>query len=326
MMELETLAEAIRQVGDKAHPWRGFLMVAERQRRLTKNGDPFLTLRLADAGAAVDAVLFSDNPSFEKAADPAVAYVAVRGNLERNPKYGLQLAIADIRPVREEDRELGFDESLLTPSTPYDIEALWGELEGLAGELGHEKLRETVQVLLKENEEAARSWPAAQRVHQAYRGGWLEHTLFVARDAKYYAQKYPELDGDLLLAGAILHDVGKLLELNGEPTCEFTDEGRLVGHVVLGARMARETAAKTGLDGRTLLLLEHLILAHHGEREYGAAVLPKTREAVVLHHIDNIDAKLGIFRRHVEEDPTGGDWTGRAWEFGNQSLWRGDVD
>jgi 3'-5' exoribonuclease len=326
MMELETLAEAIRQVGDKAHPWRGFLMVAERQRRLTKNGDPFLTLRLADASAAVDAVLFSDNPAFEKAADPAVAYVAVRGNLERNPKYGLQLAIADIRPVREEDRELGFDEGRLTPSTPYDIEALWGELEGLAGELVHEKLRETVQVLLKENGEAARSWPAAQRVHQAYRGGWLEHTLFVARDAGYYARKYPELDGDLLLAGAILHDVGKLKELDGAPTCEFTDEGRLVGHVVLGARMAREAAAKTGLDERTLLLLEHLILAHHGEREYGAAVLPKTREAVVLHHIDNIDAKLGIFRRHVEEDPTGGDWTGRAWEFGNQSLWRGDVD
>jgi len=325
-MELETLAEAIRQVGDKAHPWRGFLMVAERQRRLTKNGDPFLTLRLADAGAAVDAVLFSDNPNFEKAADPAVAYVAVRGNLERNPKYGLQLAIADIRPVREDDRELGFDESLLTPSTPYDIEALWGELEGLVGELGHEKLRETVQVLLKENEEAARSWPAAQRVHQAYRGGWLEHTLFVARDAGYYAQKYPELDADLLLAGAILHDVGKLKELDGAPTCEFTDEGRLVGHVVLGARMAREAAAKTGLDGRTLLLLEHLILAHHGEREFGAAVLPKTREAVVLYHMDNIDAKLGIFRRHVEEDPAGGDWTGRAWEFGNQPLWRGDAD
>ena len=326
MMELETLAEAIRQVGDKAHPWRGFLMVAERQRRLTKNGDPFLTLRLADAGAAVDAVLFSDNPNFEKAADPAVAYVAVRGNLERNPKYGLQLAIADIRPVREDDRELGFDESLLTPSTPYDIEALWGELEGLVGELGHEKLRETVQVLLKENEEAARSWPAAQRVHQAYRGGWLEHTLFVARDAGYYAQKYPELDADLLLAGAILHDIGKLKELDGAPTCEFTDEGRLVGHVVLGARMAREAAAKTGLDGRTLLLLEHLILAHHGEREYGAAVLPKTREAVVLHHIDNIDAKLAIFRRHVAEDPEGGEWTGRAWEFGNQPLWRGDAD
>lgn len=326
MIEQETLAEAIRQVGDKAHPWRGFLLIAERRRRLTKNGDPYLTLRLADAGAAVDAVLFSDNPNFEKAADPAVAYVAVRGNLERNPKYGLQLSIADIRPVREDDRELGFDENLLTPSTPYDMEALWGELEELAGKVVHEKLRETVQILLQENEEAARSWPAAQRVHQAYRGGWLEHTLFVARDAGYYAQKYPELDADLLLAGAILHDVGKLKELNGEPTCEYTDEGRLVGHVVLGAQMAREAAAKTGLDGRTLLLLEHLILAHHGEREYGAAVLPKTREAVVLYHMDNIDAKLGIFRRHVEEDPTGGDWTGRAWEFGNQSLWRGEAD
>ncbi|HUT97931.1 MAG TPA: HD domain-containing protein [bacterium] len=326
MIEQETLAQAIRQVGDKAHPWRGFLLVAERRRRLTKNGDPYLTLRLADVSGTVDAVLFSDNPAFEKAADPATAYVAVRGNLERSPKYGLQLTIADIRPVREDDRELGFDEGLLTPSTPYDVDALWDELSELAGEVAHEKLRETVQALLKENEEAARSWPAAQRVHQAYRGGWLEHTLFVARDAKYYARKYPELDGDLLLVGAILHDVGKLKELDGEPTCEFTDEGRLVGHVVIGAWMAREAAAKTGLDERTILLLEHLILAHHGEREYGAAVLPKTREAVVLYHIDNIDAKLGIFRRRVEEDPAGGEWTGRAWEFGNQQLWRGDAD
>jgi 3'-5' exoribonuclease len=326
MMELETLSEAIRMVGDKAHPWRGFLMVAERRLRTTKNGDPFLTLRLADAGAAVDAVLFADNPNFEKAADPAVTYVAVRGNLERNPRYGLQLSIADIRPVREEDRELGFDEALLTPSTPYDVDALWDELSGLAAEVGHEKLRETVQLLLKENEKAARSWPAAQRVHQAYRGGWLEHTVFVARDAEYFGRKYPELDADLLLAGAILHDAGKLLELDGEPCCEFTDEGRLVGHVVLGARMAREAGVKVGLDARTLLMLEHLILAHHGEREYGAAVLPKTREAVVLFHMDNIDAKLAIFRRHVEEDPEGGDWTGRAWEFGNQALWRGEGE
>ncbi len=324
MIEQETLVEAIRQVGDKAHPWRGFLLVAERQRRLTRGGDPYLTLRLADTSGSVDAVLFSDNPNFEKAADPSTVYVAVRGNLERSPKYGLQLTIADIRPVREDDRELGFDEALLTPSTPYDVDAMWDELSGLAGEVAHEKLRETVQLLLKDNEEAARRWPAAQRVHQAYRGGWLEHTLFVARDAQYFSQKYPELDADLLMAGAILHDVGKLVELDGEPTCEYTDEGRLVGHVVLGAQMARKAGEMAGLDGRTLLLLEHLILAHHGEREYGAAVLPKTREAVVLYHIDNIDAKLGIFRRRVDEDPAGGDWTGRAWEFGNQQLWRGE--
>jgi 3'-5' exoribonuclease len=326
MIELESLAEAIASVGEKAHPWRGFLVVAGRERRLTKNGDPFLSLKLADASAAVDAVLFSDHPAFEVIADPAVAYVAVRGNLEKSPRYGLQLAVADIRPVREEDRELGFDEDLLIPSTPYDVEAMWGELEGLAGEISGEALRETVQKILGENAEAARSWPAAQRIHQAYRGGWLEHTLFVARDAVYYAGKYPELDADLLLAGAILHDVGKLRELDGGPTCDYTDEGRLVGHVVIGARMVRDAAKKTELDEKTLLLLEHLILAHHGEREFGAATLPKTREAIVLYHIDNIDAKLGIFRRHLAEDPESGDWTARAWEFGNQPLWRGEAD
>lgn len=326
MIELESLADAMGQMGDKAHAWRGFLVVVERQRRLTKKGDPFLSLKLADAGASIDAVLFSDHSAFAVISDPDVTFVAVRGNLERSPKYGLQLSIADIRPVREDDRELGFDEDLLIPSTPYDTDAMWEELEGLAGEVSHEALRETVLKILGENAEAARKWPAAQRVHQAYLGGWLEHTLFVARDAQYYAEKYPELDADLLLAGAVLHDVGKLKELNGGPTYDYTDEGRLVGHVVLGAQMVRDAARETELDEKRLLLLEHLILAHHGEREFGAATLPKTREAVVLHHIDNIDAKLGIFRRRLAEDPAPGDWTERAWEFGNQPLWRGEAD
>ncbi|MCK4593010.1 HD domain-containing protein [bacterium] len=326
MIELETLAEAIRRMGEESLPWRGFLVIAERYRKLTKKGDPYLSLKLADASASIEAVLFSDHPAFERIADPLTVYVAVRGNLERSPKYGLQLTVVDIRPVCEEDRELGFDEDNLIPVTPYDIEAMWDELVDLAGEVTHGALQETVVKILAENAETARRWPAAQSVHQAYRGGWLEHTLFVSRDARYYAEKYPELDADLLLAGAILHDVGKLKELDGGPTYDYTDEGRFVGHVVIGAQMVRDAARETELDERRTLLLEHLILSHHGEREFGAATLPKTREAVVLHHIDNIDAKLGIFRRYLAEDPTPGDWTRRAWELGKQPLWRGEAD
>ncbi len=325
MFEMNPLIDSIRLADSGPVKYQGFMLVQERSRRISRRGDPFLTLRLADNTAHIQAVLFSNHHSFALAADPDIIYVAVRGVIEKNEQYGTQLRIEEIREVRDDDRERGFDEELLQPTTPYDIDVLWDELIEMGEAIGNEKLREAILALFTENEEMIRRWPAATRVHQAYLGGLLEHTVMVARDALYFAQKYPELHHDLLLSGALLHDMGKLTEIQASPPYDFTDDGRLIGHIVLGAQLARSFAEEYEVDEGLVKHLEHLILSHHGKHEYGAASLPKTREALVLHHIDNIDAKLAIYRRHVTEDANQGNWTERAWWFENQSLWKGKL-
>lgn len=322
-MDLEPLADVLERARREPVSYQGFLMVRQRGTRLTKRGDPFLTLTLADASASVDSVLFSDHSAYGVISDPEVVYVAVRGAIENHAVYGLRLVIEQIRPVIEDDRERGFDEALMVPATPYDIDALWSEALELIDGLADEALRETVRGIFLEHEETLRRAPAARNIHQAYRGGLLEHSVMVARDAEYYARKYPELDADLLLAGALTHDLGKLVELTDEPPYDYTDDGRLLGHLYQGARMIERAAAETDLEPERARMLVHLILSHHGEREYGAVTTPKTREAVVLHYLDNIDAKLSIFRRYVAESGPG-PWTAPAWELGKAPLWKGD--
>lgn len=325
MLELEDLSEVLRRAEEEPQSFQGFLLIKQRTVKMTKRGDPFLHLTLADATAAVTGVVFADHSAYETLRDPETVFIALRGVVENNPTYGMQLVIREARPVRDADRELGFDESRLIPSTPYDIDVLWDEALELVESIAEEALREVVRELLTAHEEKLRRAPAARTIHQAYRGGLLEHMVFVARDARYYADKYPELDADLLLAGALLHDIGKLGELDDGPPYDYTDAGRLMGHLYQGARMIEDAARAADLENDKTMQLVHLILSHHGEREYGAVTTPKTREAVLLHYLDNIDAKLAIFRRYVAQAGPG-NWTEPAWELGRAPLWKGGDD
>ncbi|TFG36062.1 MAG: HD domain-containing protein, partial [Candidatus Aminicenantes bacterium] len=137
--------------------------------------------------------------------------------------------------------------------------------------------------------------PGSQSYHHAYLGGLLEHTVAVADNCAHVAGRYQGVDRDLLVASALLHDVGKVDELTFETGVGYTDEGRLIGHVVLGARRAREAAARAGTDATVLLRLEHAMLSHHGELECGSPKKPSTIEALLLHHVDNMDAKSAGF-------------------------------
>ena len=168
--------------------------------------------------------------------------------------------------------------------------------------VGEKPLRELVRHLLEANEPELKRWPAASRYHHAYIGGFLEHVLSVTRTAAHLAQKYcemyprmcPALSTDLVVAGAVLHDIGKLRELDGDPAgARYTPVGNLLGHILLGRDMVREAAAKyPAIAPETLLRLEHAIVAHHGTGEFGSPKEPQTPEALLIHHADEIDAKF----------------------------------
>jgi 3'-5' exoribonuclease len=174
--------------------------------------------------------------------------------------------------------------------------------------------------------------PAGVRNHHAYLGGLLEHVVTLLDAAERILPLYPELDRDLLLAGIFLHDIGKVRELSYGKAFAYTDEGQLVGHLIIGVEMLTEKAAKVpDLTGEPfppelLLRLKHMILSHHGSYEYGSPRLPMTPEAIALHHLDNLDAKVHSFTRDIREDRN----TTSAWTPYNQSLQRrlfkGSID
>ena len=174
--------------------------------------------------------------------------------------------------------------------------------------------------------------PAARQLHHAYLGGLLEHTLAMAELALVVVPKYPQLSMDLMLAGIFLHDIAKSWELASQTSFDYTDGGELVGHLVKGAvwieQRAAAAAAETGqpFPEDLLNVLQHIILSHHGQYEFGSPKLPAVPEAIAIHHLDNLDAKLNLCRREIDSDPDAGrDFTDRVWGLDNIRLYKKRV-
>lgn len=205
--------------------------------------------------------------------------------------------------------------SWFLPSLPDErIEALWARLVELIASVSEPNLKALLTGWLIEDEAFARRFkegPGARRMHHAYLGGLLEHTVTVCEMAEGVITAHPEFDRDLLLTGVIIHDVGKLVEYKWDIAIGTTDEGELIGHTVIGYRMLLERLARLEDFPRQLSLrLQHLILSHHGERDYGAPILPKTPEALAVHYLENLDAKANQFetlRQKAAE--TGAEWS-----------------
>jgi 3'-5' exoribonuclease len=167
-----------------------------------------------------------------------------------------------------------------------------------------------VTEVLNENRDRILTFPAATEVHHNYWGGYLEHVLSVLKSALHYADRFPSLDRDLLVAGAILHDIGKLAERRAPQNPAYTAEGILIGHVVLGRDMVREAAKRIpDFPASLLVLLEHIVISHQGQPEWGSPKRPKIAEALVLHYIDDLDAKLNRFFRLLRDDQNDSDFT-----------------
>jgi 3'-5' exoribonuclease len=274
----------------------GFALLTRKERRQDKNGRDFLDMQLADASGSIAAKVWSDNPALDGEFE-AHQFVAFRGQVKRY-RDQLQITVLDCRQATEADRSRGFDESTLIPSTSQSIEELWGRLEKLLDEnLERPVLRSLAEETLEAHGEALREHPAAKAIHHAYRGGLLEHVVSMAELALRFCDHYPELDRDLILIGVLFHDLGKIVELGAMPANDYTVEGRLVGHVVIGRDLLRDRCrAIPDFPADLLLALEHLVLSHQGELAFGSPVEPRTAEAFALHFLDNLDSKLNQLR------------------------------
>jgi 3'-5' exoribonuclease len=189
----------------------------------------------------------------------------------------------------------------LIESAPEDANALWAEFNAFIESIAHPELRATVRGVFEEIGETFRWSPAAVAMHHAYRHGLLEHTVHMARACRALLPLYREVDPDLALAGVLLHDTGKAIEYEGTLATKRSRRGILQGHVVLGYQLARKAAIKARLDADRIERLEHIILSHQGEPEWGAAVYAATPEAVFVSMIDNLDAKMGMVQRALRQ-------------------------
>jgi 3'-5' exoribonuclease len=290
-----------------------FLLLRQVENRLDKAGKPFLALLLGDKSGVLEARVWSE--AVRKCPGPFAPgdYVAVQGRVE-SYKGELQINVDYLNTV-ERLRAMGrdlkdFEPNLLHLTTPHDREELWQELSGLAETHLNPPLKELVLALLEKHREDILSSPGAQLYHHPYLGGLLEHTWSVTRHALQALSIYPGLNADLVLAGAILHDLGKVKELAIPQAPERTPAGHLLGHIVLGWEMVREAARTLNFPNPDLLLqLEHIILSHHGSQEFGSPVVPLTREAMLVYYLDEIDSKLKMMDQHLESAGARGEFT-----------------
>jgi 3'-5' exoribonuclease len=290
-----------------------FFLVRQADSRTDKTGKPYLSLVLGDKSGTIVAKVWAD--ILKKYPGPFAGgdFVGVKGQVD-SYKQELQITVKYLETeesIRSRGGDLSaFDPELLCQATPYDREALWQELWQLAETVIRPPLGPLVLTVLERYREEFLVCPAALRYHHPYLGGLLEHTCFVTRHALASLAIYPELNRDLVLAGAILHDLGKIKELANPPAPERTVPGHLLGHVVLGWEMVRAAAQGLEFPDPTLLVqLEHIILSHHGSLEFGSPILPKTREALLVNFLDDLDAKLKMMSQHLESDSGGGDFT-----------------
>lgn len=288
------------EAGDQV---QGFALLAKKEMRQDRNGKSYLDMMLADASGSIVAKVWSDTPALDGEYQ-AHGFVAFRG-MVKSYRDQLQIAIEECRQTHDGDRQYGFDETLLIPSSPEDVDDLWARLKRIyPEEVRDPLLRRLVIETLEIHGEDLRVHPAAKAMHHAYLGGLLEHTVSMAELALEVCGHYRDVDRDLVLTGILFHDLGKILELGAMPANDYTLAGRLVGHVVIGRDLLRDRcAAIDGFPEAVQLHLEHLVLSHQGRREYGAPVEPMTLEALVLHFIDDLDSKINQFRNQRRQSP-----------------------
>lgn len=277
-----------------------FLFVEGRQDKTTKGGEPYLDLSLCDATGSIPGKVWAnvlrgmDSAPF----NGAVKIQAVVEKYQDRP----QLNVKKIRPVNDIDRKEGFAEDRLFKTSEFDAEEMFSRLLDFLDRVSEEPLRKMMEGLLHEMRPALLTHPASRYLHHSYVGGLLEHTLSVVHTGVYFAEKFG-LDLDIVICGAILHDLAKVKEISSDLKKNYTLEGRLLGHVVMGRDILRNYASRfEEIKPETLIHLEHIILSHQGEMEWAAPVVPKTPEAMAVHFADNVDAKMEMFRKTIQED------------------------
>ena len=280
--------------------FEGFLLVRSCEQRKDKNGNNYLDMKLADCSGEMECKLWDRTVS----PFPAGSIIKVRGVItEFNGRT--QLKIERIRPSTEED---AVDKKLLIPCAPEKPEDMYNEIVRTVDAFTCSDLKKITREMLRMAGDRLMYFPAAQRLHHAEYAGLLHHTTGMLRTAEHMIKAYPFLNGDLLRAGVILHDLGKIQEMDSDElggVKDYTEDGLLLGHLVRGVANLQEAAKNVGVEGELVLLLEHMIISHHGEAEYGSPRKPMFPEAEVLHWIDLLDARMNEMKGIMDRLPEG---------------------
>ena len=278
-----------------------------RQTMKSRNGKNYLSLKLQDKTGMVDAKVWdlnNDIQSFQENDFIKVDAFVTTFNNE------LQLNVKRIRRSREGE----YDPADFVPSTDKNIDEMYDQLMGYIKTMKNPYLKKLLEEIFLRHPVISKEFKyhsAAKAMHHSFRGGLVEHTLSVTQLCDFLAPRYNYVNRDILVASAMLHDVGKVLELSDFPTNDYTDDGQLLGHLILGSELIRDAAAKIdGFPKRLESLMKHCMLSHHGEYEYGSPKLPSTPEAFLLHCADNLDAKTKMIEEALAADSTQGHWVG----------------
>jgi 3'-5' exoribonuclease len=283
--------------------------VRERERRSRKNGDDFLRLVVADRTGTVEAVAWDDvDECFECSAPGCVVFI--EGRFSVHARYGAKITVKSIRTA--EAVEYSHDD--LAEGPPVAVDQLEAGLRELLGTIQNPMLRRLLERIFGADSEIWKRFrvaPAAKYYHQAYKHGLLDHTVSVAQAVSAAAAAFPGIDRDVAVTGALLHDIGKTQAYNADPLAiDLTDAGRLQGEIPLGYYLVRRTIESIdGFDPELAQAVLHIILSHHGTYANGSPVVPATREATLVHAMDNLGGKLGSFDRIERELPDGASWS-----------------
>jgi 3'-5' exoribonuclease len=284
------------------------LVVQQKDIRQKKSGEPCLSLVLGDRTGDIEARMW-DNVAEVMDTFDRDDFVRVRGLVQVHQNR-LQITVHKIQ--RQPSETVDFTDFF--PTSERNTEEMWSELMGIVEGIQDRNLKDLLRLVVTDPEIARRYKvaPAAKTVHHAFLGGLLEHVLSMAAIAKLLAPHYRNIDLDLLLTGIVLHDVGKIHELSYDRSFGYSSEGQLLGHIVIGLRIIGEKVhALPDFPPRLRTLVEHLLISHHGELEFGSPKLPMFAEALLLHHIDNIDSKMDCIRTSLHKDrQQQGCWTG----------------
>lgn len=296
------------------------LFIKQSIKGVTTVGKPFMTLILQDKSGDIEAKLWDTNEEHERMY-PAETIVHVGGEIHEYRGKN-QLRIKSIRVVGPEE---GVSISELVPSSTIPKEELYDELTQFFFEIRNANIARITRYIMKEFKEDILVYPAATKNHHDYVSGLLDHMVSMLRLGKAICDLYPTLNRDLVYAGIMLHDIGKVRELSGPIATSYTVEGNLLGHISIMVTEVAKAAAALSIEGEEVMLLQHLVLSHHGQEEWGSPKRPMIQEAEILHYIDNIDAKMNMLTRVLNKTQPG-QFSERVFALDNRAFYKPTID
>jgi 3'-5' exoribonuclease len=296
--------------------FQDFMLIKEATKGVASNGKPFLTLILRDATGEIEAKLWDATKEDEALFTPE-QIVNISGEINQF-RGKAQLKIFSVRPSQSTD---GLHVSDFVEKAPVDKGILQEKLTEAIFEMENPTMQRIVRAFIKKYQEPLLIYPAASKNHHEYASGLAHHIVGMLQIAKELCNLYPQLNKDLLYAGIILHDLGKLKELSGVVTTSYTTEGKLLGHIPMMVEEIGHMARELQIEGEEVLVLQHIVLSHHGKAEWGSPTPPLVREAEILHFIDMIDAKLNMLNRTLAKVKPG-EFTERMFAMDNRAFYK----